>query len=63
MKWISVDDDLPACDVEVLTWDGCDRDIDYCDVEVDYGTKFFANDPDKTITHWHQIPQPPKEID
>lgn len=60
--WISVKDDMPECDVYVMTWDGCDLGLDYCDIEVEYGTTFFANDEFGNVTHWlsiHFLPNPP----
>ena len=59
-RWICVDDDLPECDIEVMTWDGCDRGLDYCNMEVESGTVYFANDEHHNITHWQSIPLPPE---
>lgn len=59
-SWIKTIDQMPEPDVQVLTWNGCDFGIDYCDIEVDFGTVFFANDPDNTITHW-KVPKVPEQ--
>lgn len=62
-EWVIADDLLPDAGLEVLTYTpGVDGYyLDYVDVCADTGSKWFANDPHRSVKLWLQIPQPPQE--
>jgi hypothetical protein len=62
MKWISVEDDLPECDVTVLVYYGepdVAFELDYMDFDSDTGIEYWVNSGDG-VTHWMQLPEPPE---
>lgn len=61
--WISVSDRLPEDDVPVLVYfnDDIDAEIDYCTTDLHYGNTWFANDPDRAVSHWKPIPDMPRK--
>ncbi|MGO1500799.1 MAG: DUF551 domain-containing protein [Marinobacter sp.] len=61
--WISVDDQLPDADLQVLVYSPVSDDLefDYLDVCADTGDEWFAGDTGRYITHWMPLPEPPKE--
>lgn len=58
-KWISVKDELPDADGEVLTWDGLEVAVDWLDIDADTYIEFFSNGGED-VTHW-KLPSPPAQ--
>ena len=59
MEWISIENDLPPIEVDVLVWDGfstyiCNR-LDEDLVVWDESMQILDN-----VTHWAYLPEPPK---
>jgi hypothetical protein len=59
-KWISVDDELPPCNVFVLT---CDRQENTNLLMLGGNGRWYdkAVGLHRNITHWMPLPQPPKK--
>ena len=67
MSWISVDDELPNAEDNVLIWDAVDKAIriDHVCVcrENPNGFNWYGMliDDYQLITHWHPLPEEPDE--
>lgn len=68
MKWISVNERMPAHGVPVLVTyadesGAVEAEIDYLDSDVDLGFDFWSNYGEiSNVTHWCQIPRLPDFI-
>lgn len=63
-EWFDADKELPENDVPVLVYfdDDIDVEIDYCTTSENYGTKWFANDPDRAVRKWKPFTKPTERI-
>ena len=61
-RWICVKDAMPAGDEDVLTWDGATIDIGSVIEDCDEGRRIWVDSPSsREVTHWMNLPKPPKE--
>jgi len=58
MQWVSVKDELPPVEVDVLVWDGFNiyisNRLDEDGVDWDESTQILDS-----VTHWMYLPEPP----
>jgi hypothetical protein len=57
-EWISVKDRLPSSYQLVLVWDGEDISINFFD---GYGFGFDTIEGEPEVTHWRELPPPPRD--
>lgn len=67
MTWISVTDQMPEINLRVLTYcpnrdDPCKYEVGFLDAHGDWNMSYREEFLD-TISHWMELPAPPKEYD